>query len=330
MNDDDKIFVNHSNWMAKYYDIIYRQPINKLYLPGVDNAGMYNIDFSKIHQNASKTTRMLYKLSKYKIIKNYIESWYLRNRGDIRAQLMHGIRYLDFQYSIIDGEYCFSNTYIGALVKEGLTDIYDFLTDNRYEVVILNLRPDPEYLQYIDNKDVIKLYKMIKTELSELLYPRSNDLSMPVYYDMVQKNQRVMLFMDYPDQGIFVDKKYTWYIHSITAPDIQTINCYTKIRHIKDTIKTQMINNDNLNIIKPIIHPSTAILMKGFIYAIKLNKLRRRNFHYYNNFIQDEVIFLIDQPAYMKHVSIISFNYPTYTYINHIIKLNKSKLYKKS
>jgi hypothetical protein len=330
--DDLNNVYDYSNWMYKQENIIYKRPINKIYFPGADNAGMYSINFNRYHENASKTTKFIVNMGrKHKIIRNHVNSWYLRNRGDIYTQLTRGIRYLDLQYAVINNKFYFSNVYIGPGLKEGLSDVREFLEDHPYEIIIINLRPDPEYEKSITVDNLIQLYRVLKKKLGTLLSPKQNSsFKLPTYHDMIESNQRVILFMDYQEYySMFLKKKYVWSPFNLIAPDTKTIDYHDKVIFLKDSIKLLMAKNNtpNFNVIRATIHPKPSNIRLGLLQTLRLNTRNPTSFNYYNNRIQNEALFIIDQPFYMKRASVMSFHYPSYTHINKIIRLNELKFY---
>jgi hypothetical protein len=144
-----------SSWMSRLSEEIKAKPLTSILLPGTHDSGSDNIIYNKrpviIDNNTKKLAYFCMNLCS---IGNIIKLFVVTQDSSIEMQLQKGCRLFDFRLGKDSkNELYLTHTFLVNKFSDALIQVKNFLLKHPKEIVVINLKVDFAYRNFINNDD---------------------------------------------------------------------------------------------------------------------------------------------------------------------------------
>lgn len=145
------------------------------------------------------------------ILRDIINDWTLTQELSIYEQLKLGVRAFDMRFSQSNGVLLFSHSFSCILASDFCEQVQRFITENPGEIILIKVKPDWMYRNYLTLDHWKSFYLMCKNTFGNFMYPRAETMPfvedctytgrsifVDIYYDnMNSANVPLMFWTDY-------------------------------------------------------------------------------------------------------------------------------------
>lgn len=329
----------YKNWMSTLTQEVKQKKINEIFLPGSHDSGAYKVDFS-----TPLATSFLHGLARFAgkylpFAGSIIKNWTITQDKDIKGQLEQGIRALDLRIARNPntGEFYLSHTFACVPLKEVLEQINQFLKENPEEVIVINMKPDWDHKEGMDDHEVEMLNSVNNILGSLLLKPNEKNIfdDSTTIANMVANNKRV-LFNYQPRKLEQIEKSninIAWIKKNIGNfwDDVSKIK--EKINKLKegvtniDTAKERYGYNENYNDVSMARTPQPKDIVKSVFTNFFRPAYKKKGLYYLSKkmpTVADKFITKNEKLLKDRHITTLSADFVARSgFVHNVIRHNK-------